>query len=79
MRLKSILATAASFALVAAPTVASANPAASLSVGSSVRASAPAGESKLSAPGGVIGLVLFAAIIAGGVYVALDDDDSDSG
>lgn len=76
MRLGTILTGIASVALIAAPALA--NPAAPLSLApASARASAPAGSSNLSAPGSVIGLVLFAAVIAGGVWLAVDDD-SDS-
>lgn len=79
MRLRSILAGVATLALAATPALA-ANPAASLSIApASARASAPAGSSNLSAPGSVIGLVLFAAVIAGGIWLAVDgDDDPDS-
>lgn len=76
-RLKSIFAGLASFAMVAAPVAASANPAAPLSVSSSVRASADKGESDFAAPGSIIGLVLFAAIVAGGIIlIATSDNDS---
>lgn len=76
MRIGTFLAGIAGLALAAAPiAAAAANPAAPLSVGSSVRASAPAGKSKLAAPGAIVGLVLAAAVIAAGVYIAVDDDD----
>lgn len=77
MRLGTILAGVASLTLAAAPAMA--NPAAPLSVApSSARASASAGDSKLAAPGSIIGLVLFGAIIAGGVILAVSDDDKPS-
>lgn len=79
MRMKSILTAFAGAAMIAAPVAASANPAAPLSVSSSVRASAAKGDSDLAAPGSIIGLVLFAAIVAGGVILlATSDDDKPS-
>lgn len=75
MRLGTILAGIASLTLASAPALA-ANPAASLSVApASARASAAPGGSNLAAPGSVIGLVLFAAIVAGGIWLAVDGDD----
>lgn len=75
MRLGTILAGIASLTLASAPAFA-ANPAASLSVApASARASAAPGGSNLAAPGSVIGLVLFAAIVAGGIWLAVDGDD----
>ena len=66
--------------MTASPVLAApaAGPASSLSVAKAVRASTPSGKkSELAAPGAIIGLVLAAAVIAGGVLIAIDDD-SDS-
>lgn len=68
-------------ALIAAPTVAqAANPAASLSVAKSVRASTPAGKkSNVLGGAGILGLVIAAGVIAIPVVAIVnDDDDSDS-
>lgn len=74
MSFRPLLTTLSGLAMATAPIAASANPSASLSVGAATRASAPAGESNLAgAP--VLPLVLLAAIIAGGIYIAVDDDD----
>ena len=80
MKIKSIVAAACIAALSSTPVLAApANSAASLSVAKSVRASAPAKKgNKLAAPGAIIGLIGAAAIIAGGVIIAVDDDNSDS-
>ena len=78
MRTGTILAGVAGLALAAMP-VAAANPASPLSVSSSTRASADRGDSQLAAPGSIIGLILAAAIVAGGIYLLVDkDDDPDS-
>jgi len=79
MKIKSIVATACIATLSATPVLAApANIAASLSVAKSVRASAPSKKgNKLAAPGAIIGLIGAAAIIAGGVIIAVDDN-SDS-
>ena len=76
--IRKYLAAVAATALVAAPVAAApANPAASLSVAKSVRASAPSKKgNKLAAPGAIIGLIGAAAIIAGGVIIAVDNSDS---
>jgi hypothetical protein len=65
-------------ALVAAPVAASAQNASALSVANSVRAHSPAKASNKLAGGGIIFALLAAAIVAGGVYLAVDDSDSDS-
>lgn len=77
MRIRDLMTMLSATALVAAPTVAMANPAAPLSVSSSVRASASHKDSSsfVGGPGSTIGLILFAAVIAGGIYLAVDDDD----
>ncbi|MBJ6121887.1 hypothetical protein [Sphingomonas mollis] len=78
--IKSMIAGASALMLTASPVLAAtANPASSLSVKSSVRAAAPSRrDSKLAGPGAIVGLVLAAAVIAGGIYLVVDDDDSDS-
>ncbi|KQN37337.1 hypothetical protein ASG37_09715 [Sphingomonas sp. Leaf407] len=74
---KFLTALAAS-ALVAAPIAANAQNASALSIAKSVRASAPQKASNKLAGGGIVFLLLAAAIVAGGVYIAVDDDNSDS-
>jgi len=82
--LKSISAALAGAALIAAPTMAAAapaNPAASLSVAKSVRASAPVGKDKLAGgAGGIFAVLIGAGIAAIGVIAIVNasDDDSDS-
>ncbi|MEG8039713.1 hypothetical protein QP166_10295 [Sphingomonas sp. LR60] len=81
MKIASMFAAAASLTLAAAPALAApaASPAASLSIAKSARAStATSGKSKLGAPGSIVALVLAAAIVAGGVFIAVDDNNSDS-
>lgn len=77
---KTLIAGISALTLSASPALAAAaNPASSLSVSSSVRAAAPAKRtSKLAGPGAIVGLVLAAAVVAGGIYLVVDDDDSDS-
>ena len=80
MRIKSLTAAAAALAMVAAPVAASANPAQSLSVASSARASA-SNENASSLVGGtgmVIGLVLAAMFAAALVLPGSMDDGPDS-
>lgn len=79
--LRKVLVSGCAAALCVAPTYAApaSNPAQSLSVRSAARVATPARQSqKLAAPGAIIGLVLAAAVIAGGIYIIVDDDDSDS-
>lgn len=82
MRLKSLIAAGCAVTLSASPVLAApaANSASSLSVSKAVRASTPSGKkSDLAAPGAIVGLILAAAVVAGGVIIAVDgDDDSDS-
>jgi len=59
--------------LVASPVLA--NPAASLSVAKSVRASTPSAKSNKLAGNSLIPVVLALAIVAGGIYIAVDDND----
>lgn len=81
MRSMKLLATAAAMSLstvsVAAPAVSATSPAAKLSVAKTVRADTKSKGSQL-AGAGIVPLVLAAAIVAGGIYIAVDDDDSDS-
>lgn len=75
MRFGKTLAALAAASMIAMPTMAIAQPAASkLSVASSVRASADEGEEKLGGSGLIIAAVAVAAIIAG-VVIASDGDD----
>ncbi len=75
---KFLTAIAAS-ALVATPVAANAaQNASALSVAKSVRASAPSKGGQKLAGGGIVFALLAAAIVAGGVYIAVDDNDSDS-
>lgn len=78
MGLKLISSSIAAFALAAAPVAAAANPAASLSVAQARAGSGTSDDSRLNAPGAVIGLVLSALVIAGGIYLIVDDEDEDS-
>ena len=82
MKIKSLIAAGCAMALTSTPVLAApaANSASSLSVAKAVRAAAPAkGKSQLAAPGAIVGLVLAAAVVAGGVIIAVDDgDDGDS-
>ncbi|PAX09422.1 hypothetical protein [Sphingomonas lenta] len=77
MSLKLISSSVAALALAAAPVAAAANPAASLSLSQIRTASATSGDSELSAPGAAIGLILSALVIAGGIYLVVDDEDED--
>jgi len=80
MRFKTMMAAAAAVTMTASPVMAAAtNPAASLSVAKSVRASAPAGKKSELAGGGIFGILIAAGIVAIGVVAIVnDDDDSDS-
>jgi hypothetical protein len=83
MKSKNLLAALAATSLVAAPAVAQAaptNPAASLSVAKSVRASASAGKDRLAGGGGIFAAIIAAGIAAIGVIAIVNssDDDSDS-
>jgi hypothetical protein len=76
MRIKSLAAAAAALSIAATPALAApANPAASLSVAKSVRASAPSGKSNKLAGSSIIPAVLALAIVAGGIYIAVDDNN----
>ncbi|WP_187335176.1 hypothetical protein [Novosphingopyxis iocasae] len=70
---KFILAAAAAASMVATPVLAASTSADALSVQRSGAATSEVSE--LSAPGSTIGLILFAAIIAGGIYLAVDGDN----
>lgn len=77
-----LVAAVGALSLAATPALAapasSYNPAASLSVAKSVRAATPSGKkSGLAQPGAIVGLVLAAAVVAGGIFIAVDDN-SDS-
>lgn len=64
----------AALTLAAAPVVAAEGAASKLSL----RASTDGEHDSDAAPGAIIGIIGVAAIIAGGVIIATDDDDSDS-
>ena len=79
MRFTNMAAAAAALAMSATPALAApANPAASLSVAKSVRASSPTARSNKLAGGTIIPVVLALAIVAGGVIIAVDDNKSKS-
>ncbi len=77
-----LLSGLAASALVLAPVAASAAPAGSpaskLSVAKSVRAGTPTNKTDRLAGGGVLPAVLAAAIVAGGIYLVVDDNDDNS-
>lgn len=73
------LSAVAATALVAAPVAAApVNPAASLSVSKSVRASAPTVKSNKLAGGGILAAIIAAGVVAIGVVAIVKDDDADS-
>lgn len=82
MRLNLVAHALAATALVAAPVAASAqapvNPAASLSIAKSVRASAPAQKKSALAGGGLLAAVILAGVVAIGVIAIVNDSNSDS-
>lgn len=76
MRLTSLTAAVAALSMTAAPALAApANPAASLSVSKSVRASSPSAKSNKLAGSSIVPAVLALAIVAGGIYIAVDDNN----
>ena len=75
MRFASMTA-AAALAMTATPALAApANAAAPLSVSQSVRASSPSAKSNKLAGSSIVPAVLALAIVAGGVIIAVGDDD----
>lgn len=76
MKLTTYLATAAALSLATAPAIAAANPAASLSVAKSARANSPAAKKSNLQGSGIFLAIGALAIIAGGIYLAVDDDDN---
>ncbi len=77
--LKKFLAAAAVASLSVSPALAAtANPAASLSVAKSVRASTPSAKQSDLAGFGFVGLAILAGIVAIGVIAIVNDDNSDS-
>lgn len=79
MRFKSMTVAAAALAMTATPVLAApANPASSLSVANSVRASSPSAKANKLAGNAIIPAVLALAIVAGGVIIAVDDNNSKS-
>ncbi len=78
MRIKSIVSAAAMLSLAVTPVIASANPAASLSLGqaSGVRASSSGKAHSSDLLGaGIVPIILGLAIIGGGIYLVADDND----
>jgi len=78
---KSFAGSLAALAMIAAPVAASAapvNPAASLSVAKSVRASAPSSKKSELAGGGLLAAIIVAGVVAIGVVAVVQDGDSDS-
>jgi hypothetical protein len=78
---KSFAGSLAALAMIAAPVAASAapaNPAASLSVAKSVRASAPSSKRSELAGGGLLAALIVAGVVAIGVVAVVQDGDSDS-
>lgn len=79
MRFQNLAVAAAALSMTATPALAApANPAASLSVGKSVRASAPNAKANKLAGGAIIPAILALGIVAGGVIIAVDDGKSKS-
>lgn len=75
----SLAALALTTATVAAPAFAApTNPAASLSVAKSVRASAPSAKKNNLAGGGLLAAIIAASVVAIGVVAIVDDGNSDS-
>lgn len=78
MRFKTILAAVSAAALMSAPTAAiAANPAASLSVASSARASADEGDSKFIG-GGWLPVIILGVVAVASIVALTSDDDPDS-
>ena len=67
-------ALAAASAIMATPALASI-PAQSQSIDAQRAGAFADEESNLHAPGAIVGLILFAAIIAGGIFIAVDGND----
>lgn len=79
MRLQTLAVATAALSMTTAPALAApANPAASLSVAKSVRASAPSAKSSKFAGNAIVPLVLGLGIVAGGIIIAVSDDKSKS-
>jgi len=79
MKIRTMIAAAAALMMTAAPAMAAANPAASLSVSKSVRAgTATKGKSKIAGGAGIFAVILLAGIVAIPVIDAVKDDNSDS-
>ncbi|MBN8815143.1 MAG: hypothetical protein J0J06_06820 [Sphingomonas sp.] len=76
MRLQNLAVAVAALSMTAAPALAApANPAASLSVGKSVRASSPSAKSNKLGGSAIVPAVLALAIVAGGVIIAVSDNN----
>jgi hypothetical protein len=80
MRIKSIVSVAAMMSLAMTPVLASANPATSLSLSNAAgaRASSSGKAHKSDLLGaGIVPIVLGLAIIGGGIFIAVDDNNND--
>ncbi len=80
MRIKSIVSAAAMMSLAVTPVMASANPATSLSLSSAngARASSSGKAHKSDLLGvGIVPIILGLAIIGGGIFIAVDDNNND--
>jgi len=75
MRIKTLIAAATALSMVATPVLA--NPASPLSLGNaaSVRAGAPTSKTSKLGGNAIVPVILALAIIAGGIYIAVDDND----
>ncbi len=79
MRIKMMTAAVAAMAMTATPVLAApANPAASLSVAKSVRASTATTKNNELAGAGLFGIVIAAGIVAIGVIAIVNDNDDDA-
>jgi hypothetical protein len=79
MRFQTLAIAAAAVSMTAAPALAApANPAGSLSVAKSVRASSPSAKSNRLAGGAIVPAVLALAVVAGGIVIAVDNGNSKS-
>jgi len=79
--IKTLIATASALALTATPALAAASApvsaASTLSLKGAVRTGTPtARKGKLAAPDALVGLILAAAVVAGGILIVADDSDS---
>ena len=74
--MRSILAGAAALSLMATPSLAATNPAASLSVAKAARAGTPTAKKNELFGGGILAAVIAAGIVAIGVVAIVNDEDN---